>query len=105
MVAMLRIILYILSLSVLVMHVTACSPKSELNTTESGDNILFVGNSFTFIHGGVEVHVRELATSVVPAKLIRVASKTRAGATLAIHYGESDVHEAIRDGAYDIVIL
>ena len=105
MVNMLRVNWYVLSLLVLLMNLSACSTKSEQKIAASGDKILFVGNSFTFIHGGVEVHVRELAASAVPAKLIRVAGKTRAGATLAIHYGESDVHEAIRDGAYDVVIL
>jgi len=102
---MLRVIQYILSLLVLVINIAACSPNSELIVTDSRDKILFVGNSFTFINGGIEAHVRELAASAVPTKFIQVESKTRAGATLAIHYRQSDVLEAIRDGAYDVVIL
>ena len=77
----------------------------EPMVTELPTKILFVGNSFTYYHGGIENHVRKLAASAIPPRLIQADSKTRAGATLKIHYGGSVVHDTIREGAYDVVIL
>ncbi len=83
----------------------SCSPNQEQMATDPPSKILFVGNSFTFIHDGVQNHVKELAASAMPPRLIQADSNTEGGATLQIHYGRSVVHEAIREGAYDVVIL
>jgi len=87
------------------MNLFSCSPKSEFIIKGTGEKILFIGNSFTFIHGGVEKYVKKLAASAVPSKHIEVESKSIAGATLAIHYNLPETHDVIRDGSYDVVIL
>jgi hypothetical protein len=92
-------------LLVLLMNLSAYSQKSEKKLADSVKKILFVGNSFTFIHGGVDVHLRELAASATLSDSLEVDSKTIPGATLAIHYELSDVKEVILNGSYDVVIL
>ena len=72
---------------------------------QSPDKFLFVGNSFTYFHNGVENHIKKLAASAKPPKLIQADSVTQGGATLQIQYGRSEVHDAIRKGTYDVVIL
>jgi len=84
---------------------SSCAPNREKMKPESPNKILFVGNSFTFTHNGVQNHVRELAASAIPPRLIQADSITLGGATLQIHLGRSEVHDAIREGAYDVVIL
>jgi hypothetical protein len=79
--------------------------KEEQKITNSPNKILFVGNSFTYMHNGVESHVKKLAASAIPPKLIQADSKTKGGATLKIQYGRPVVHEIIREGDYDVVIL
>ncbi len=100
-----RIIVYLTALLVLVTCLASCAPNREQTVAELPDKILFVGNSFTYIHNGVENHVRELAASAIPPRLIQANSNTKGGATLRIHYGRSEVHDTIREGAYDVVIL
>jgi hypothetical protein len=79
--------------------------REEQQITESPDKILFVGNSFTYFHNGVENHVRKLAASATPPRVIQTNSTTKGGATLKIQYGRSVVREMIRKGDYDVVIL
>lgn len=105
MVDMLRINRNVLILLGLVMNLCACSLNSDPKLTGSVEKILFVGNSFTFVHGGVDMHLRELAASAIPPDSFQVDSKLIPGATLAVHYEQSDVREVIRDGFYDVVIL
>ena len=89
----------------LFMNLTACNQKLGLRVAGKGEKILFVGNSFTFIHGGLENLVKELAASAIPPKSLRVVSRSLAGATLAIQYDVPEVHLAISEGDYDVVIL
>jgi hypothetical protein len=100
-----RIATYMTTLLALVTCLASCTPNRKQAVVELPDKILFVGNSFTYVHDGVENHVRKLAASAVPPRLIQADSNTKGGATLQIHYGRSEVHDAIRAGAYDVVIL
>ncbi len=72
---------------------------------DAREKMLFVGNSFTLAHGGLENHVRELAASEMPPRLIQADSNSRGGATLQSRYARSEVHGTIRNGDYDVVIL
>ena len=99
------VIQYLTALSILVCGLASCTPNREHRVVQSPDRLLFVGNSFTYFHNGVENHVRKLAASAIPPRLIQADSNTQGGATLKIQYGRSDVHAMIREGAYDIVIL
>jgi len=97
--------LRVLTLSVLVACLASCAPNRGQRVVQSPDKILFVGNSFTYSHHGVESHVRALAASAIPPKLIQADSNTQGGATLQIQHGRSEVHDMIREGAYDVVVL
>ena len=103
--AMSRIATYITTLLVLVTCLASCTSNQKQAVVESPDKILFVGNSFTYVHNGVENHVRKLAASAKPPRLIQADSSTKGGATLRIQYGRSEVHDMIRGGAYDVVVL
>ncbi len=67
--------------------------------------LLFVGDSFTFSNGGLDHHVRELAASAQPPRQIVADSDTQGGAPLRVLFGRPSVHEKIRQGGYDVVIL
>ncbi len=67
--------------------------------------LLFVGDSFTFCNGGMDRHVKLLAASAPRPRDITTDSATQGGATLKILNGKPSVHEKIRSGAYDVVIL
>ena len=96
---------YLVPLLVMVACHVSCVPKRGQTVAKLPDKILFVGNSFTYVNNGVENHVRELAASASPPRLIQADSTTQGGATLRIHYGRLEVHDSIREGAYDVVIL
>jgi hypothetical protein len=66
---------------------------------------LFVGNSFTFYHGGIENHVRQLAQSAIPPRVFTADRAAKGGATLKILQEQVWVHEKIREGHYDLVVL
>jgi hypothetical protein len=100
-----RTSLFIMISLIFSMSLNMCKQNSELTQTNSKTKLLFIGNSFTFIHGGLEVLLRDLAASAIPPKHIQVDSQTLAGATLAINYDIAEVHKAIKDGSYDVVIL
>lgn len=67
--------------------------------------ILFIGNSFTYYNGGMENHVRELAASARPPILWQTDRAAKGGATLKILQEQGWVHEKIRMGGYDLVVL
>jgi len=67
--------------------------------------LLFVGNSLTYYNGGLENHVRLLAASASPPRILVADRATQGGATLRILHGLPSVHERIQQGHYDQVIL
>lgn len=67
--------------------------------------LLFVGNSFTYYHGGLENHVRRLAASVNPPVFVEAERVTKGGATLQVMWNLAGVRERIREGRFDRVIL
>jgi hypothetical protein len=67
--------------------------------------LLFIGNSFTYYNGGIDRHVQQLAASTRSPRFLETDRATKGGATLKILNGMGWVHERIRDGRHDIVIL
>lgn len=72
---------------------------------KSPNRVLFVGNSFTYYNGGLETHVKQLVLAANPRSDFQFDRATKGGATLKILDGLSWVHEKIRTGRYDVVIL
>ena len=80
-------------------------PSASSPVLKAPNRILFVGNSFTYYNGGLENHFRQLAESANPLLTPKTDRAAKGGATLKILQGEKWVHEKIRDGHYDLVIL
>jgi hypothetical protein len=64
-----------------------------------------VGNSFTRVQGGLDVHVQALALSMRQARNITVQRVTQDGATLVQLRQDPAVLQAIRAGGHDAVVL
>ncbi|MCX6288590.1 MAG: hypothetical protein NTW92_02350 [Bacteroidetes bacterium] len=73
--------------------------------TNSPLKLLFIGNSFTYRNGGIEKHIKLMADNTKKPINIQVDKATKGGATLKIHFGIDSVHEKIKNGNNDIVIL
>jgi hypothetical protein len=101
----------VLTLLLLTLFVCAASepiplpPTSAVQTGKAPGRLLFVGNSFTYYNGGLENHVRQLAESADPPHRITADRATKGGATLKILHELKWVHNQIRTGGYDLVIL
>ena len=81
------------------------SPQSPSSLVQPPRRVLFVGNSFTYYNGGLENQVKQLAYSAQPNRKFEVDRATQGGATLKILAGKPAVHERIRGGGFDVVIL
>lgn len=93
-------------LLLLTLLLPACQSGKRTETTLTAPHkLLFVGDSFTFSNGGLDHHVRELAASAQPPRQIIADSDTQGGAPLRVLFGRPSVHEKIRQGGYDVVIL
>jgi len=67
--------------------------------------VLFVGNSYTFANGGLALHLRAFYASANPGISIETAEITAGGATLANHWNNPAVQEAISSGEWDTVVF
>ena len=88
----------------------ACRPLQAPRLTatagaQAPGKLLFVGDSFTYCNGGLENHVKKLAASARPPRSIAADSATQGGATLKILHGKQSIHDKLREGGYDVVIL
>ena len=66
--------------------------------------VLFIGNSHTFINGGIDWHVGRMAESENPPRIFSGDAQTISGATLADHY-ELDSQGRIPYGEWDTVVI
>jgi hypothetical protein len=80
-------------------------PPPAPHAAKAPERLLFVGNSFTYYNGGLENHVKQLAESATPPRRLTADRATQGGATLKILYGLNRVHDKMRAGRYDLVIL
>lgn len=72
---------------------------------DNPERVLFVGNSYTYFNGGLNVHLQELVTSAHPEWEFIAESVTAGGATLEMHYNTGSTLESITNGNWDMVIL
>jgi len=82
-----------------------CSNNRVAMHTKQPSRVLFVGNSFTYYNSGLEIQVKQLARAADPGRHFETERATKGGATLKILDGQPFVHEKIRSGAYDVVVL
>lgn len=68
-------------------------------------SVLFVGNSYTFANGGLALHLRAFYASANPGMSIETSEITAGGATLANHWNNPAVLEAISSGEWEIVVM
>jgi len=73
--------------------------------TNSPLKLLFIGNSFTYRNGGIEKHIKLMTDNTKKPITVQVDKATKGGATLKIHFGIDSVHEKIKNGNNNIVIL
>lgn len=74
-------------------------------TVPAPRTVLFVGNSFTRVQGGLDVHVKALAASMRQPRALTVERVTQDGATLVALRQDLAVLQAIRAGGHDVVVL
>ena len=67
--------------------------------------LLFIGNSFTYRNGGLEMHIKKIDSSTNNPKIVKANRATRGGATLKILYNQPWVHDSIHHQQYDVVVL
>jgi hypothetical protein len=72
---------------------------------ERPKKIHFVGNSVIYYNGGVENHLRELASSANSPIVIEADSSTRGGVPLEGLWKFTLATERIENGDYDVVVL
>lgn len=66
---------------------------------EAATRVLFVGNSFTYVGGGIDKQLEGLVPSVSTSRQVG------AGYTLARHWSEGKALQAIRAGGWSFVVL
>ena len=96
------------SLAVGVVSLTGCGSGSEESVPQMAPaprSVLFVGNSFSIVEGGLEVHVKGLAASTRTAHDIVVERSAQEGATLSTLRQDPATLQSIRAGGHDIVVL
>lgn len=93
--------------ALLAVFLSACSSPScgVKPAASTAKKILFIGDSFTFFNEGVYTHVQRLAASARHPRTIVVDSETQGGATLKILQGKKSVHDKIRNGHFDVVVM
>ena len=82
---------------IVILLCASCAQKSY--------RMLLVGNSFTYYSGGLERHIAALNEECRKPLQLEVESFTRGGAPLKELWGEDDVHQMIKNGGYDFVVL
>ena len=88
----------------------ACQPLMEAPATatpEPPDQILFIGDSFTFWNVGIDSHMIGLAASASPPLTIETSSVTRGGFQFVEHWNTAGnpARKAIQKGNWDVVVL
>lgn len=72
---------------------SSCGPKLP------SKRVLFIGNSYTGLNGGLDTHLLGFAPNSESTRI------TPGGYTLQDHWQDADTLEAIRSGKWDVVVL
>ena len=81
----------------------AASERPETATALS-QRILFIGNSHTARHGGLDWQVRNFVAAEQPPRSMEGLARTKGGVTLEYHWNNG-APDHIRDGEFDTVVL
>ena len=88
---------YLTFILLLIYVTSSCSLTG--NTTPPSKRILFIGNSYTDLNGGLDKYIIGLAPN---SESVRI---TPGGYTLQNHWEDAKTLEAIRSGNWDVVVL
>ncbi len=83
----------------------ACSGDDMSSRPSPPSSILFIGNSFTAAHGGLDASMTRLTSSMDEEDRPLSAAITVPGATLKGLWSYSDARNIIRTGAFEVVVL
>jgi hypothetical protein len=72
---------------------------------KGGEKILFIGNSFTELQGGLDEYVKRACAAGTPSVTISSARHIAWAQELTYTYSSTDAVQKIRTGGYDIVVL
>lgn len=78
---------------------------SSSDYTRKPLRILFIGNSLTMFNGGVNRELERLFDATNPKLLIVSQSVTIGGERLSGHYKNHELHQLIKNGKWDYVVL
>jgi hypothetical protein len=67
--------------------------------------ILFVGNSYTYVNGGVDLHLMNLMRAARPDSFVQTTAIAQGGFTLGDHWLYNPTRTAISSGDWDVVVL
>lgn len=83
----------------------AAAAEAEVVTAEPlPERVLFIGNSHTYRHGGMDWLVGNMVAAEVPPRTFTGETLASSGVTLQYHY-QNGAPERIRKGDYDAVVL
>jgi hypothetical protein len=68
-------------------------------------SVLFIGNSYTYVNGGVDVHLRNLVHASDSTFQFATSSVAVGGYTLSNHWNYPPTRAAIASGQWDVVVL
>lgn len=68
-------------------------------------NILFIGNSYTYFNGGIPNHLQSMVLESYPEFTFYSDAITMGGATLQSHYSNTNTISTIQNGHWDYIIL
>lgn len=74
-------------------------------TEELPHRVLFIGNSYTYFNGGVNIHLQNLVSELNDDLQFIAEAHTQGGATLEMHYHNDNVIQLIETGRWDYVVL
>ena len=69
------------------------------------ENVLFIGNSYTYFNGGVNNHLDSFVGEALPDIEFYTSAITMGGATLQSHFSTANTINTIETGNWDYVIL
>jgi hypothetical protein len=89
------------------MDCAASAMKSEKQTEAPSrpKRVLFIGNSFTYWHGGLWTHLNSLSHAMDPPLAFETAHVVKGGASLEVLWRDTDAASVIARGGWDFVVL
>ena len=75
------------------------------NVYDTPDSILFIGNSYTYVNGGIDTHFKRLAESAHPELVIKSSKVAYPAYTLEQHANNATTIATISSGGWDYIVL